>query len=63
MVGYPAIDLLMNVLHSSQPPDQASYMYATAALSRLASALQVVMAGRNTPLHVNVRQIIVKKKM
>ncbi|KAK8397301.1 hypothetical protein O3P69_004778 [Scylla paramamosain] len=41
MVCYPAIDLLMNVLHSSQPPDQASYMYATAALSRLASALQL----------------------
>lgn len=41
MLGYSALDLLMNVLHSEKPPNEASYMYATAAISRLAKTLQL----------------------
>ncbi|XP_068245940.1 uncharacterized protein [Palaemon carinicauda] len=41
MVSYPAMDLLMQVLHSDRPPSEASYMYATAAISRLAVTLQL----------------------
>ncbi|XP_042211032.1 uncharacterized protein LOC121858595 isoform X2 [Homarus americanus] len=41
MVGYPALDMLMKVLHSEMPPNEASYMYATAAISRLATTLQL----------------------
>ncbi|KAK7069184.1 hypothetical protein SK128_018719 [Halocaridina rubra] len=41
MVSYPAMDLLMQVLHSDRPASDASYMYATAAISRLAMTLQL----------------------
>lgn len=40
-MNYPAIEMLMKVLRSDQPPSNASYMYATAAISRLATMLQV----------------------
>ncbi|XP_071538495.1 uncharacterized protein [Panulirus ornatus] len=41
MVCYSALDLLMTVFHSERPPNDANYMYATAALSKLATTLQL----------------------
>ncbi|XP_042892679.1 uncharacterized protein LOC122266852 [Penaeus japonicus] len=41
MVCYPAMELLMEVLRSDKPPNDANYMYATAAISRLARTLQL----------------------
>ncbi|XP_069974894.1 uncharacterized protein [Penaeus vannamei] len=41
MVCYPAMELLMEVLRSEKPPNDANYMYATAAISRLARTLQL----------------------
>nr|XP_045614950.1 uncharacterized protein LOC123768446 isoform X1 [Procambarus clarkii] len=41
MVCHPTLDVIMNILHSEKPPNEASYMYATAAISRLATTLQL----------------------
>ncbi|KAK3884636.1 hypothetical protein Pcinc_011101 [Petrolisthes cinctipes] len=41
LVSYPAIEVLMKVLRSDLPPSNARYMYATAAISRLATMLQL----------------------